>query len=76
LGAGDPGRLLVAVAEERLGVEDPGDAAPVGGVGGDPGHVGEGGSVPPVGRGDRGEALVDAVVASDGSEASGSEAIS
>jgi hypothetical protein len=58
----------VAIAEERVGVEDPGDPAPVGGVGGDPGDVDGGDSVPPVWRGDRGETAADAVVASDGSE--------
>jgi hypothetical protein len=76
LGAGDPGGVRVAIGEVKCGTEDPVEAAPAGGVGGDRGDVTGGDSVSPIGRGDRGGTAVDTVVAGGRSEASGSEAIS
>jgi hypothetical protein len=60
LGAGDPVGARVSVGEAKRGAEDPVEAAPVEGVGGDRGDVAGRGSIPPVGHVDREGTAADA----------------
>jgi hypothetical protein len=64
-GAADPVGACVPAGEWKLVAEDLGES---GGVGGDRGDVVDADSVPPVGRGDRGETAADAGRSLDGAD--------